>query len=158
MEGNLIEEKISNKRGREDDNDEKGVVGRLEKRASGVVVLEEYNGDEMINGVKYEEEKEATTPSLFNQLITNLVNSPKPSDHKPEAEFEKIKEEKCTINSKEKDKDKDDRKGDSAEVVEDEKDKNIIDSIVARLPRTLSEDRAPATDEASILIHSIIHD
>ncbi|XP_076894059.1 uncharacterized protein LOC143546239 [Bidens hawaiensis] len=117
-----------------------------------MVVLEEYNGDEMINGVKYEEEKETTSPSLFNQLITNLVNSPKPSDHKPEAESEKIDKEKCTSNGN------DNGKDDSAEVVEDEKDKNIIDSIVARLPRTLSEDRAPATDEASILIHSIIHD
>ncbi|KAI3830312.1 hypothetical protein L1987_04450 [Smallanthus sonchifolius] len=107
MEGDLV----GNKRGREDD---KG-MGRLEKRPS---VLEEYSysysSDEMINGVKYEEEKE--TPGLFNQLITNLVN--RPNQEAKESE----EGEECT----------------SDQVVEDEKDDSIIDNIVARLPRTLS--------------------
>ncbi|KAL8509239.1 hypothetical protein ACS0TY_016433 [Phlomoides rotata] len=34
----------------------------------------------------------------------------------------------------------------------------LIDSLVSHLPPPLADDAAPAPDEASILIHSIIHD
>ncbi|CAI9113478.1 OLC1v1014088C1 [Oldenlandia corymbosa var. corymbosa] len=34
----------------------------------------------------------------------------------------------------------------------------LVDSLIASLPSSLTEDAAPATDEASILIHSIVHD
>ncbi|CAI0424150.1 unnamed protein product [Linum tenue] len=34
----------------------------------------------------------------------------------------------------------------------------IIDSIVSHLPKSLPEDVAPTNDEASILIHAIVHD
>ncbi|XP_057801139.1 uncharacterized protein LOC131016461 [Salvia miltiorrhiza] len=34
----------------------------------------------------------------------------------------------------------------------------LIDNIASHLPAPLSDDAAPATEEASILIHSIIHD
>nr|GEX97044.1 hypothetical protein [Tanacetum cinerariifolium] len=50
---------------------------------------------------------------------------------------------------------------DGGEVVEDG-GAEVVDNIVAKLPTTLSEDKVPASappaDEASILIHSIIHD
>lgn len=35
---------------------------------------------------------------------------------------------------------------------------SIIDNIVSHLPASLQENAVPATDEASILIHSIVHD
>uniref|UniRef100_A0A7N0TXR8 Uncharacterized protein n=1 Tax=Kalanchoe fedtschenkoi TaxID=63787 RepID=A0A7N0TXR8_KALFE len=35
---------------------------------------------------------------------------------------------------------------------------SIVDNIVSHLPLTLSDDALPATDEASILIHSIVHE
>ncbi|XP_059461489.1 uncharacterized protein LOC132190497 isoform X1 [Corylus avellana] len=34
----------------------------------------------------------------------------------------------------------------------------VIENLVSRLPSPLQDDVAPTTDEASILIHSIIHD
>ncbi|KAI3525724.1 hypothetical protein L1887_04757 [Cichorium endivia] len=162
MEGGVIDERIGNKRGR----DEKGSIGRLEKRPSGMVVLEEYSGDEMINGVKYEEEK--PTPGgdggggggLFSQLIVNLVNSPKSSQQPEEKNGDDGGGEDggALSNGGEVVAEKDDGGG---EVEENEEDGG--DDIVAQLPATLSdvfkiEDTAPATDEASILLHSIIHD
>ncbi|GJT06046.1 hypothetical protein Tco_0257550 [Tanacetum coccineum] len=82
--------------GREDDN---GKIGRLEKKPSGMVIIEEYSGDEMINGVKYEEEKDSLSPSptpnsgggLFNQLINNLVSprASEPREHVFEPESDK---------------------------------------------------------------------
>ncbi|KAI3788696.1 hypothetical protein L2E82_01469 [Cichorium intybus] len=162
MEGGVIDERIGNKRGR----DEKGSIGRLEKRPSGMVVLEEYSGDEMINGVKYEEEK--PTPGgdggggggLFSQLIVNLVNSPKSSQQPEEKNGDEGGGEDggALSNGGEVVAEKEDGGG---EVEENEEDGG--DDIVAQLPATLSdvfkiEDTAPATDEASILLHSIIHD
>ncbi|XP_024975906.1 uncharacterized protein LOC112513777 [Cynara cardunculus var. scolymus] len=181
----MEEERIGSKRGRDD---EKGNMGRLEKRASGMVVVEEYSGDEMINGVKYEEEKISDGGGgggLFNQLITNLVNSPKSNqqletDHVFQAGSEKnsgggaaagggvINDfisnifnssgggggEEVVENGGEVV-----EKGDGGgDVVEKGGGGKIIDNVVSQLPRTLSEDAVPATDEASILLHSIIHD
>ncbi|KAI3666926.1 hypothetical protein L6452_41967 [Arctium lappa] len=202
MEGGKIEEeRIGSKRGRDDD--EKGNMGRLEKRPSGMVVIEEYSGDEMINGVKYEEEKITSSSSadgggegLFNQLITNLVNSPKPNQQVETDVFEAGSEKKKkngsgggggggVINNLisnifssngggggevvEKGGDGEVvvekggggevvEKGGGGEVVEKGGGGNTIDNIVSKLPRTLSEDAVPPTDEASILLHSIIHD
>ncbi|GJS48946.1 hypothetical protein Tco_0599067 [Tanacetum coccineum] len=189
MEGGVFDdERISlgsNKRGREDDN---GKIGRLEKKPSGMVIIEEYSGDEMINGVKYEEEKDSLSPSptpnsgggLFNQLINNLV-SPRASEPR-EHVFEPESDKNGHVSGGENggggvinnlisgifrsngggdevvDKD-------GGEVVEDG-GAEVVDNIVSKLPRTLSEDTVPATapatappaDEASILLHSIIHD
>ncbi|KAJ0626044.1 hypothetical protein HanLR1_Chr01g0007591 [Helianthus annuus] len=153
MEG---DERSGNKRGRDDEK----VIGRLEKRPS---VVEEYSytysGDEMINGVKYEEEKDTPTKGtgmvtgtgsvsvtstgtddivtstgtstctgtgtgLFDQLITNLVSSPRPDNQSEKGEVAK--------------------KGEVVEDggCEDGKDcggsESVIDNIVAQLPRTLS--------------------
>ncbi|KAL4588293.1 hypothetical protein LXL04_001176 [Taraxacum kok-saghyz] len=169
MEGALIDERIGSKRGR----DEKGSIGRLEKRPSGIVVIDDYSGDEMINGVKYEEEK--TTPGgdggggggLFSQLIVNLVNSPRSSpqptekigDGGGEAGSNGAVSNGGEVVPEEKEKEKD---GDGGEVVENGVEDGGED-IVAKLPATLSdvfkiEDTAPPADEASILLHSIIHD
>lgn len=166
MEGGVIDERIGNKRGRDD---EKGSLGRLEKKPSGLVVLEEYSGDEMINGVKYEEEK--PTPGgdggggggLFSQLIVNLVSSPKSNQQPAEKNGDGVGGEEgggALSNGGEVAAEKDGGVG--GEVVEDEEDGGE-DDIVAHLPATLSdvfkiEDTAPASDEASILLHSIIHD
>lgn len=191
MEGGKIErgeeeERIGSKRGR----DEKSNIGRLEKKPGGMVVVEEYSGDEMINGVKYEEEKISSGGGgLFNQLITNLVNSPKSNQQVEPDVFEAGSEKKNggegggVINNLisnifssngggEEAVEKDGggggevvKKDGGGEVVEkdgendgDDGGGNTIGNIVSQLPRTLSEDAVPATDEASILLHSIIHD
>nr|GEW16675.1 reverse transcriptase domain-containing protein [Tanacetum cinerariifolium] len=150
----------SNKRGREDEN---GKIGRLEKKPSGVVITEEYSGDEMINGIKYEEEKDSLSPSpkpnssggLFNQLINNLV-SPKasePHEHVFDPESDKNGHVPGIFSSNGGDEVVD--KDGGAEVVEDG-GAEVVDNIVAKLPRTLSEDTVPASappmDEASILL------
>ncbi|PWA61174.1 hypothetical protein CTI12_AA358470 [Artemisia annua] len=181
MEGGVFDdERISlgsNKRGREDDN---GKIGRLEKKPSGMVIIEEYSGDEMINGVKYEEEKDSLSPSptpksgggLFNQLITNLVSprASEPHEHvfEPESDKKGVENGGGVINNlisgifSSNDNDEVVDK-DGGEVVEDG-GAEVVDNIVAKLPRTLSEDTVPApatappADEASILLHSIIHD
>ncbi|KAJ9543008.1 hypothetical protein OSB04_022715 [Centaurea solstitialis] len=208
MEGGKIiergeEERIGSKRGR----DEKGKMGRLEKRPSGMVVVEEYSGDEMINGVKYEEKKISSGgggEGLFNQLITNLVGSPKSNGSVKTDVFEAGSEKKNGGGGGGSDGDvggggggggggsgggvinnlisnifsSNGGGGGGEEVVEkegggggevvveggekddDDGGEDAIDNIVAKLPRTLSEDTVPvpATDEASILLHSIIHD
>nr|GEW25463.1 hypothetical protein [Tanacetum cinerariifolium] len=173
MEGGVFDDDRisvgSNKRGREDEN---GKIGRLEKKPSGVVITEEYSGDEMINGVKYEEEKDSLSPSpkpnssggLFNQLINNLV-SPKasePHEHVFDPESDKNGGENSgggVINNLISGTFS--RNG-GDEVVDKDGGAEVVDNIVAKLPRTLSEDTvsasAPPTDEASILLHSIIHD
>ncbi|KAK1440048.1 hypothetical protein QVD17_05873 [Tagetes erecta] len=166
MEGD-DERRSGNKRGRDNDDEQKQQEGRLEKKPSGIHminVIEEYSysGDEMINGVKYEEEKQDTPTSknpspsagLFNQLITNLVNTTNTSNN-PDCENSNSNSNNGInndiINSN--------GNSNSIKVAENEKDGSIIDDIVDKLPRTLSEDTVvPAADEASILIHSIIHD
>ncbi|XP_047937954.1 uncharacterized protein LOC125185468 [Salvia hispanica] len=40
----------------------------------------------------------------------------------------------------------------------DETETSLMDNIVSHLPAPLSDDAAPATEEASILIHAIVHD
>ncbi|MFS7904576.1 hypothetical protein Hanom_Chr01g00037721 [Helianthus anomalus] len=155
MEG---DERSGNKRGRDDEK----VVGRLEKRPS---VVEEYSytysGDEMISGVKYEEEKDTPTKGtgmvtgtdtvcvtstgtadsvtstctgtgtctstgtgLFDQLITNLVSSPRPNNQSEKGEVaekgEVVEDGGC----------EDGKDGGGTE--------SVIDNIVAQLPRTLS--------------------
>nr|GEX59662.1 reverse transcriptase domain-containing protein [Tanacetum cinerariifolium] len=129
MEGGVFDdERISvgsNKRGREDEN---GKIGRLEKKPSGT---EEYSGDEMINGVKYEEEKDSLSPSpkpkpnsgggLFNQLINNLGS--------PRAIM--VVEDG------------------GGEVVDKDVIAEVVDNIVAKLPTTLSEIQIP-TDSNDI--------
>lgn len=174
MEGGLVkrvssdkDESIGSKRGR-DAQDNKGNMGRLEKRPSGMVIIDQeygYSGDEMINGVKYEEEKTPTPNSgvsggLFNQFITNLVNnSPRSNNHHPGTDFfEGELEKNGGLDSGEvggevvvKDGASDgksgevvennggDGDGDGGEVGKNEKDGgDIIGSIVAKLPRTLS--------------------
>ncbi|KAK9060937.1 hypothetical protein SSX86_018117 [Deinandra increscens subsp. villosa] len=170
MEGDLVDLEKKNKSGgnkRERDD----VMGRgLEKRMSGVVEEYSYSGDEMINGVKYEEEKdemingvkhedeikEAPAPAhdangLFDQLITSLVNSPRSNQ-----------EDESKVNGDETEEKVNGDETEEKKINGDEEEEgDVIDNIVARLPRTLSEDTpvpAPAADEASILIHSIIHD
>nr|GEW25462.1 hypothetical protein [Tanacetum cinerariifolium] len=157
MEGGVFDdERISvgsNKRGREDKNSK---IGRLEKKPSGMVITQEYSGDEMINGVKYEEEKDSLSPSptpkpnsgggLFNQLINNLVSprASEPHDHVFEPESDKNGGENSNG-------------GD--EVVDKDGGAEVVDNIVAKLPTTLSEDTvsasAPPADEASILLNNI---
>ncbi|CAI9758876.1 unnamed protein product [Fraxinus pennsylvanica] len=46
--------------------------------------------------------------------------------------------------------------GEEKEKVEEKR--GVIDSLVSHLPTSLADVAAPATDEASILIHSIVHD
>ncbi|XP_027067140.1 uncharacterized protein [Coffea arabica] len=45
-----------------------------------------------------------------------------------------------------------------AEQVKSERGGGLVESLVSSLPTPLAEDAAPATDEASILIHSIVHE
>nr|GEW85215.1 hypothetical protein [Tanacetum cinerariifolium] len=169
MEGGVFDdERISvgsNKRGREDEN---GKIGRLEKKPSGT---EEYSGDEMINGVKYEEEKDNLSPSptpkpnsgggLFNQLINNLVSprASEPHDHVFDPESDKNGHVPGIFSCNGGDEVVD---NDGGEVVDKDGGAEVVDNIVAKLPTTLSEDTVPAAappaDEASILLHSIIHD
>ncbi|XP_059306912.1 uncharacterized protein LOC132058427 [Lycium ferocissimum] len=40
----------------------------------------------------------------------------------------------------------------------EEESGSVLDNIVSHLPTPLPDDAVPATDEASILIHSIVHD
>ncbi|XP_071691041.1 uncharacterized protein [Rutidosis leptorrhynchoides] len=202
---------IGNKRERSDDGE---ITKRLEKKPSGMTMVNQvfgelevqnnnntntnydysYSGDEMINGVKYEEEKEDITPTpspgsgtgkgtgtgFFNQIMTNLVDSPKSNlqtdDGSKKNDIVGEGEDGGNINNfisnifsknnngtevavEEKDSVAD---AVPAPVVDDDgqnqNDDGVIDNIVAQLPRTLSEDAAPAADEASILMHSIIHD
>ncbi|KAL8120350.1 uncharacterized protein LOC141661552 [Apium graveolens] len=109
---------------------------------------EEKQGKEEINddvedktigpGDKEQEENKARVESEEDnkQMISNMVSSP----HEKQAG----------------------KAGD--EFLEDgktqpEKDGNgVIDNILSNLPTPLPDDAAPASDEASILIHSIIHD
>nr|XP_043626769.1 uncharacterized protein LOC122598231 [Erigeron canadensis] len=190
MEGGVFEDEriigIGNKRGRDQNDEKEGekIVGRLGKRPSGIVVMDEedqdqysYSGDEMINGVKYEEEKSSTPTSatagggFFNQLITNLVNSPKSSADRHGCSANKFGHGSGEIVAGGGDDDDDghvvvENGGGAGADHENNNDKengggeSIIDDIVAKLPRTLSEDTvtAPEPDEASILLHSIIHD
>ncbi|MCD9642719.1 hypothetical protein HAX54_029627 [Datura stramonium] len=48
------------------------------------------------------------------------------------------------------------QKGDMKKT--EEESASVLDNIVSHLPTPLADDAAPATDEASILIHSIVHD
>ncbi|CAA2979476.1 Hypothetical predicted protein [Olea europaea subsp. europaea] len=49
-------------------------------------------------------------------------------------------------------------KGGGEEKERVEEKLGVIDSLVSHLPTPLADDAVPATDEASILIHSIVHD
>ncbi|KAK6779787.1 hypothetical protein RDI58_021971 [Solanum bulbocastanum] len=40
----------------------------------------------------------------------------------------------------------------------EEESGSVLDNIMSHLPTPLADDAVPATDEASILIHSIVHD
>lgn len=40
----------------------------------------------------------------------------------------------------------------------EEESGSVLDNIISHLPTPLADDAVPATDEASILIHSIVHD
>ncbi|XP_055811716.1 uncharacterized protein LOC129881569 [Solanum dulcamara] len=40
----------------------------------------------------------------------------------------------------------------------EEESGSVLDNIISNLPTPLADDAVPATDEASILIHSIVHD
>ncbi|XP_042066896.1 uncharacterized protein LOC121810063 [Salvia splendens] len=45
-----------------------------------------------------------------------------------------------------------------SDEAEAESSASLMDNIVSHLPAPLSDDAAPATEEASILIHAIVHD
>ncbi|KAL2546574.1 uncharacterized protein Fot_15807 [Forsythia ovata] len=47
---------------------------------------------------------------------------------------------------------------DNEEEKVQEKGGGVIDSLVSHLPTPLADDAAPTTDEATMLIHSIVHD
>ncbi|XP_009804824.1 uncharacterized protein LOC107824352 [Nicotiana tabacum] len=48
--------------------------------------------------------------------------------------------------------------GQKGGVVQENETASVLDNIVSHLPTPLADDAVPATDEASILIHSIVHD
>ncbi|CAN4080690.1 unnamed protein product [Withania somnifera] len=51
------------------------------------------------------------------------------------------------------------REGQKGEIKKNEEESaSVLDNIVSHLPIPLADDAVPATDEASILIHSIVHD
>ncbi|CBI18119.3 hypothetical protein VitviT2T_011831 [Vitis vinifera] len=81
---------------------------------------------------------------LINNLISNIFNqSDEDGVHKEDSE-----EEKAHI-------------GEQNEQVKGKEEGGgggIIKNLVSHLPASLSEDAAPTADEASILIHSIVHD
>ncbi|OIT31368.1 PREDICTED: uncharacterized protein LOC109208771 isoform X1 [Nicotiana attenuata] len=48
--------------------------------------------------------------------------------------------------------------GQKGGVVQENETASVLDNIVSHLPTPLADDAVPATDEASMLIHSIVHD
>ncbi|XAR55792.1 hypothetical protein NMG60_11035995 [Bertholletia excelsa] len=73
-------------------------------------------------------------------IITNLISNLLQTERNKGDDEKKQREEKGISEATERDKG------------------GIIDSIVSHLPPNLRDDVDPATDEASILIHSIVHD
>ncbi|CAM8971511.1 unnamed protein product [Rhodiola kirilowii] len=98
-----------------------------------------------------EEEHESSNEekqSLLDQLISNLA----PLSPKPEAS---IKPELFGVENGEAidfDKEENNNSGSNTD--------SIVDNIVSHLPPVvlISDDAAPTTDEASILIHAVVHE
>lgn len=74
---------------------------------------------------------------IFKGLISNIFHQ----DQDPGVKERKVKD----VNQ-------------GAEQVKSESGGGLVESLVSSLPTPLAEDAAPATDEASILIHSIVHE
>ncbi|KAK9290212.1 hypothetical protein L1049_008378 [Liquidambar formosana] len=155
--------------------------GGAEERGSGIIssfisnlvsgggahedkVDKDHNGED--RGKASEGKDEEKGGGLIDQLISNLVSplSPKPGDvteRKVEV-FDGENRGRSEVEGGEKeDSGGEKAKGDKANEqakTEDEGGGGIIDNIISHLPTSLPDAAAPSTEEASILIHSIVHD
>ncbi|KAK6152540.1 hypothetical protein DH2020_015175 [Rehmannia glutinosa] len=137
----------------EDQNPSGGVISNF------ISALVTKDNDEEEN--KQEEEKEG---GIISHLISNLV-SPLSLKVMKEDNVSTLGEEKkgggvfdnlisgiLHQSGGEKD------EGNEKVETEANESKGLIDNIVSHLPTPLADDAVPATEEASILIHSIVHD
>ncbi|KAJ0089000.1 hypothetical protein Patl1_31418 [Pistacia atlantica] len=107
------------------------------------------NGNEDQSG---SEEHVASSPSnggLIKNVISNFFHHPTEADEAKDQNEKNNEEEILKIAEENHHK---------KQKTEESGGVSIIDNIVSHLPTSLREDVAPTADEASILIHSIIHD
>ncbi|KAL3830215.1 hypothetical protein ACJIZ3_019017 [Penstemon smallii] len=148
----------------------------------GVTEIKELISSENNNNnnslTEHEGEEEKELGGFINNLITNLVSPLSPKSKAEEegttttttfAEDEKLDTGggifsdliSGILHQSEGDKEKDDgneKVQKQEEVGGDGAGRGLIDNIVSHLPSPLADDAAPATDEASLLIHSIVRD
>ncbi|KAF5941019.1 hypothetical protein HYC85_022186 [Camellia sinensis] len=133
--------------GKEKEEKEGGLITHLisnlvspplnEKKVESFEVKDESsNGD----GSDSKSEEGAGGGRIINNLISNLL-------HRSEAK--EGKEDKNNQNEKLKDVKTEEEGGGKG---------GIIDNLISQLPTSLADGVAPPTDEASILLHSIVHD
>ncbi|XP_065868008.1 uncharacterized protein [Euphorbia lathyris] len=120
---------------------------------------EEYEKKEV---KEQEENQEGNGISKLGNFISHLVSPKQDQDQEDDDQKKDDKEQEqeqegngikklgnliSNLVSPKQDKDQD-----------QDKEEGILENIVSHLPTSLPDDAAPTTDEASILIHSIIHD
>ncbi|CAL5351553.1 unnamed protein product [Camellia sinensis] len=134
-------------RGKEKEEKEGGLITHLisnlvspplnEKKVESFEVKDESsNGD----GSDSKSEEGVGGGGIINNLISNLL-------HRSEAK--EGKEDKNNQNEELKDVKTEEEGGGKG---------GIIDNLISQLPTSLADGVAPPTDEASILLHSIVHD
>ncbi|KAJ6316017.1 hypothetical protein OIU78_019320 [Salix suchowensis] len=152
---------------REDDDDKKGNLPESgEERPSGSLLNHIFsnlvsNGEADHEGKGGKEEDEEKGGGLLDNIISNLVSrSSKKEGEKEQHEVFQARDGGGTTEDQAQKKQKVAVVDEESEKVRAEEDGGggIIDRIISHFPTSLPDAAAPSTDEASILIHSIIHD
>ncbi|KAK4359234.1 hypothetical protein RND71_021463 [Anisodus tanguticus] len=97
-------------------------------------VKDEHKKEDIASKVEEKSGNESGGGGIINNLISNIFH---PTENQENNSGE---EQKGEVKKKE------------------EESGSVLDNIVSHLPTPLADDAVPATDEASILIHSIVHD
>ncbi|KAL5809037.1 hypothetical protein ACOSQ3_029728 [Xanthoceras sorbifolium] len=151
----VVEEGEDSEKGRGGllDNLIHNLVSPLSSKAAGDVEVFEASENERSKRTKTEKDHVdgggggSGNGGLIKNVISNLFH---PNETQAAADKEKKNEEEVVKNGKVKTEEEDSGGGGGG---------GIIDNIVSHLPASLLDDEAvPTSDEASILIHSIIHD